>query len=324
MAGHLPQPPSTDERLNAADQPIPRFALPFPSFAARLSYLARTHAPISLKIAAAELLGRLDRWRAPNELAEARIVTEAIVAGTPLASQVEAVARRRLVEERVREAAFWRSRWDRDKVRNLAALQAALGETRGLILSFSHMGSFHGTFAPVWTDAHRLTYVVTDTWFLEPPDDSGWGLRVEHWRRGLAGIGGRIVTRPGTFDTLHALLERGDVVMLAFDMPGSMKMQFLGKEIQLASGAATIALQTGVPILPVRRARRGLRLEVEYGFPIDPRQHQDAQSLQAALAAQHERWILERPAALEDPRRPGAWEDGAQKTGWSRPERGES
>jgi len=305
--------------VRAAEQPIPRFELTFPSLAARLRYLALIYTPTWLKIAAAELLGRLERWRAPEELAEARAVARAIVAGTPLASQVEAVARRRLVDEHVREAGFWRARWDRGRVRNMASLRAVLAEGRGLILSFSHSGPFHGSFAPLWTDTHRLTYIVTDPWLLAPPDGSDWGFRVEHWRRALARIGGRLVTTPGTFETLRALLDRGEVVMVAFDMPGSMTMRFLGKEVMLASGTATIAVQTGAVVLPVRRVRRGLRLEVEFGQPVDPREYQDAGAFQTALAAQHEQWILERPGALEDPTRPGAWEEGARPTGWSRP-----
>jgi hypothetical protein len=308
-------------RLLRAEQPLPRFELTFQSRAARLFYALRCRLPFPMKVLAAELLGRLDRWLQPGELAEARTATEAIVAGTRLAGQVETIARRRLVEERLREAAFWRARFDRDQVVGTANMQGALAQGRGVILSFCHVGSFHGSIAPLSRDAGRTTYIATNSWFLEPPDGSEWSLRIEHWRRRLAAIDGRIVQMPGTFETLGALLDRGEVVMLAFDMPGNSETRFLGKPVMLTSGTAKLALRTDALVLPLRPARRGLRLAIEFGRPIDPREHVDARSLQSAIAGIHEEWILERPAALEDPSRPGAWEREALPSGWGSPRR---
>jgi hypothetical protein len=45
------------------------------------------------------------------------------------------------------------------------------------------------------------------------------------------------------------------------------------------------------------------------------------EELHEEIAAIHERWILEAPEALEDPRRAGAWEEGATATEWVRPGR---
>jgi len=308
-------------KVVAAERPIPRFELIFPSRAAHLRYLARCQIPVSLKIAWAELLGRLDRWRSPDTLAGARQVNEPIIAGTEWESRAETVARRRLVEDRVREAGFWRARWDRDSVVGLEHMHAALGQGRGVILSFAHTGCMFGTFSPLWTEAGRITYIVSGDWFFERPDGSDWSFRVEHWRRGLAAAEGRIVPTGGSFDTVRALLERGDVVMLAFDMPGSMRMRFLGKDVALASGAAVAARETDSLVLPVRRRRRGLALEVQFAPAFDPRQFAGVEALQQALLAHHERWILERPAALENPSRPGAWHGTARADSWERPPR---
>jgi lauroyl/myristoyl acyltransferase len=308
-------------RLLRAEQPLPRFELTFPSRAARLCYALRCRVPFPIKVLAAELLGRLDRRLKPAELAEARTAAEAIVAGTRLAGQVEAIARRRLVEERLREAAFWRARFDRDRVVGAANMHAALAQGRGVILSFCHVGSFHGSIAPLSRHAGRTTYIATNSWLLEPPDGSEWGLRIEHWRRRLAAMDGRVVQMPGTFQTLGALLDRGDVTMIAFDMPGNSETRFLGKPVMLTSGTAKLALKTDALVLPLRPTHRGLRLGIEFGRPVDPRQHLDARSLQSAIAAIHEEWILERPAALEDPSRPGAWEGEARPSGWGSPRR---
>ena len=52
--------------------------------------------------------------------------------------------------------------------------------------------------------------------------------------------------------------------------------------------------------------------------PLDPRDVASSEELHDALAAVHERWILELPATLEDPNRAGAWERTATATGWLR------
>jgi lauroyl/myristoyl acyltransferase len=308
-------------QLLLAEQPIPRFEHIFPSSRARLSYALKRRVPLAAKIAMAEAMGRLDAVRKPAELEEARTVTRAIVTGTHREGELEAIARRRLVAERLHEASFWRARWDRDPVAGGDYLHAAVAAGRGVIISFCHLGAFRGSIAPVKNREGRTTYVATNSWILEPPDGSEWSVRVEHWRRGLARSDGRVVKMPGTFETLAALLERHEVTMLAFDMPGSIDTRFLGKSVMLASGTAKLALRTDALVLPMRRVRRGVHLVIEYGPPVDPRGYDDAGSLHRDLAALHERWILERPEALEDPRRPGAWENCADPSGWPRPQR---
>src|ERR1044071_4622602 len=91
------------QRVAAADQPIPRFDMSFASWRARLSYAFVSRVPTSLKLLAAELLGRLDVIRKPEEVAEARATTEKIVAGTHREGDLEQIARRRLGELRVRQ-----------------------------------------------------------------------------------------------------------------------------------------------------------------------------------------------------------------------------
>lgn len=50
--------------------------------------------------------------------------------------------------------------------------------------------------------------------------------------------------------------------------------------------------------------------------PLDPRDHSGWQDLHGAIAAVHERWIAAAPAALEDPRRQGAWGATATAESW--------
>ena len=127
-----------------------------------------------------------------------------------------------------------------------------------------------------------------------------------------------MILSTGSFPILSALLKRGEVVFLFFDMPGSHETRFLGKTAMLADGTARLAVQTDAVVLPLRSRSSGHRVSLDAGAPLDPREYADADELHSALAHRHERWILESPAAMADPRTFG-WGAGATPQGWSRP-----
>jgi lauroyl/myristoyl acyltransferase len=114
------------------------------------------------------------------------------------------------------------------------------------------------------------------------------------------------------------VLERGDVVFLFFDMPGSHQTHFLGKPAMLADGTARLAFGTDAIVLPLRSRSAGHRVSLDVGAPLDPHDFADVSELHAALAGLHERWILESPQAMADPRSFG-WGAGATPREWSRP-----
>src|SRR5215470_11625698 len=155
---------TVEQRVVEADRPIPRFDMSFANRRARLTYAFVTHVPTSLKLLNAELLGRIDARRKPGELEEARATTEKIVAGTHRAADVDAIARQRLIEERVRQAIFWRRHWDRDQVIGEENIRQALAGDRPVLLTFCHLAAFEGTFAPI-AAAGRATYLPLASWF---------------------------------------------------------------------------------------------------------------------------------------------------------------
>jgi lauroyl/myristoyl acyltransferase len=121
----------------------------------------------------------------------------------------------------------------------------------------------------------------------------------------------------GSFRTIQALLERGESVFVAYDMPGPHETHFLGKSVTLAEGTAQLAVRADAIVLPVRTRRAGHRVWVDAAKPLDPR-GLTVDQLHHTLAAVHERWILENPAAMEDPREIG-WEHGATPERWVQP-----
>ena len=181
-----------------------------------------------------------------------------------------------------------------------------------MLLSACHLGPYYRLQSPA---AFKNTYLVPGPWFFEPPSHDEWGRRLARWRKGIKV---RLVPARGSFQIVRALLDRGEAVLIFFDMPGGRATNFLGKPVELADGSAELAFRTGALVLPLRARRAGHEVWIDVGDPLDARQSAGVDELHEALAAIHERWILENPAAMDDPRRFG-WEDGAGPRAWSAP-----
>ena len=259
------------------------------------------------------------RWEDPHERQHALDTMTAILGGTARAGEVEQLARRRLIEETVQEALFWQP-WRTasiDEVSRENQLRA-LSANRRLLLSACHLGPYFlnmSTFAALGCS----TIAISAPWFFRDPTPDYWGRRLARWRRGLAARNQRLASTDGGFALARALLEHGEIVLNYFDMPGSKRTDFLGKPVMLTGGSSQLAFQTEALVLPLRARRDGDRVWTDVFDPLDPRDFATAEELHLALAAVHERSILELPETLEDPNRAGAWENTATEREWARP-----
>jgi benzoate-CoA ligase family protein len=240
---------------------------------------------------------------------------ETIVAGTPRADELHALARRHLIEEGVGRALFWQRPWSAkvDAV-SAARIRHALSTDRGVLLSACHVGAYYRLQCAPPFEQH-VTYIVPGPWYFEPPSPDYWGRRLARWHKGVKS---HPVPAKGSFRIIQALLERGEPVFLFFDMPGPRETRFLGKRATLAEGSAQLAVRADALVLPVRARRVGHEVWVDVEASIDPRELGGVDQLHDALAALHERWILEDPATMEDPRNIG-WEHGATAEAWVSP-----
>jgi polyene macrolide polyketide synthase len=253
-------------------------------------------------------------WEQSSEEREHAIAgMEAILAGTPRADELHELARLAFIEHRIDSALFWEQPWSASlDPSSVALVEAALSGSRGVLLSSCHLGPYYRAHYAAEFDAH-VTYIVAGPWFFEQPSSDYWGRRLARWRNGTRS---RAVPARGSFEAVQELLKRGQPVFLFFDMPGPRETQFLGKPAMLADGTAQLAVRADALVLPLRSRRMGCEVWVDACQPLDPRDFGSAEELHDALAAQHERWILENPAALEDPRDTG-WEATSQA--WTRP-----
>ena len=255
----------------------------------------------------------------PEQRSQSRAAIEAIVAGTRRAGEVEALARDYTIENEAHRALFWQP-WKTARLdaQSHERLRETLAQGRGVLLSSCHIGPFFHS-ASLGASVGRTLYTVGGPWCFEQPIPGYWGRRVVRRLQGVSMHGGRLVHSVGSFPVLHTLLREGELVLLQFDVPGSHRTDFLGKPVMLTNGSARLAFGADAPILPLRPRREGHRVWMDVQPPLDPRDFADVPELHRALAEVHERLVIELPHTLEDPHRPGFWEEGATAHAWSRP-----
>jgi lauroyl/myristoyl acyltransferase len=310
--------PAIEAEIERLREPVNPPSFPGGALRMRLetSPLLRRAVPTRLALAVGRIRGRRV-WRRDPYLRERAVAAmEAIVAGTPRAQEARSLGRRHLVEQHAYRELYWQP-WRRVRVEpdSAAHMRHALESGRGVIVSschtgplFLHMSAFEGP--------EHVPVIVTAPWFFVEPRPSYWGRRTARWWQAIARRDERVVPTAGSTPLLAELLRRGELVTVYFDMPGSRSTRFLGKRVMLATGTARLAAETDAVVLPIRSRLRGTRAWADFPEPLDPRRFGRWEELHDALARVHERWLLDDPAAVEDPNRPGAWEGGAGPDAW--------
>lgn len=308
------------DALAAVREPVARGRLPRAEAKVwlRTTLIVRRLLPDSLAVRRAELRGHAMWEQNAEERERAMTAMTAVVAGTARAHEVERLAQAHLVEDKVKETFFWQ-RWRVPSldVQSRERLEQALSSGRGVILSSCHVGPYTLGISSV-AALGSTVYSVTAPWTFEAPQPGYWGRRVARRRAEARSREERLIVSVGSFELLRALLEEREVVSIFFSVPGSRITRFLGKPVMLASGTARLAKLTGALVVPLRVRRVRHRLWLDVGETLDPHDYGDAEEIHVAVAAIHERWILELPATLEDPNREGSWEQSATEHGWTR------
>jgi lauroyl/myristoyl acyltransferase len=249
----------------------------------------------------------------------ARASMHAIVGGTHRAHEADRLARRHVMEKYVQKMLFWQPpRIARVDERSLANLRTAFVSGRGVVISACHLGAFFDvSSSPVALDRH--SFVVGGGWFFDSPTPDYAGRRLTHWWGKTVARNNRLVPAKESFPVLQALLEEGEVAVVFFDIIGTRETMFVGKPTKLTNGTARLAIAAGALVLPARARRVGGRVSVDVEPALDPKDFTEPAQLHAAIADVHSKLILEYPETLEDPRRTGAWEDGATAEAWIAP-----
>ena len=239
-----------------------------------------------------------------------------LLAYTPLRGSEQDVATEAVAEYfRIMEI-FWRP-WlmERGEIAEADNFHSVHAGGRRVVFAFPHFGLTVAA-APTLRRAGIDAHTVLAALYYDSTGDS-YAARVA--RRGRAYIDelgayhhdrvthGGASQAKGTFARMQELLESGQTVGMAWSLPGSMPTPFLGRELHLASGPAKLAVATDAVVVPMVNERRGSIPVVRFGAPIDPRDCDGAQAVQAAIARQMEIWALQHPEAV--------WPLGDQKGG---------
>lgn len=147
---------------------------------------------------------------------------------------------------------MWRGelRWHpeliaRQRVEGYEHLEEAHAGGRGVILSFLHHGFYDGLFPSLSRLGIPVAAIATPHMFK---DEMAPWLRkqLEVVSLGAPALNADLGTR-GIIESL----ERGQALGIATDVPSTTPMEFLGRQVRGASGAARIAHSTGAPVVMV-------------------------------------------------------------------------
>jgi lauroyl/myristoyl acyltransferase len=257
-------------------------------------------APIALAIVSAVgTPGR--RHRKADELRRAERLMKDLLLYTPRAGEARALARRNVAEiSRVREL-FWRP-WllKRSRVIGEEHWEAAYAGERGCVVVVGHLGAVYAV-SRILRQHGFNHYGVATPRYWEAQAPGYLGLMTLYLRSEYAeAVGaGRLVSSTARPELLIELLERGESVLIAFDVPGSAATPFLGRSVALSGGPATLAFRTGAKLLPVLPERHGTRIDLRMFKPLDPADYRDLPSLRAAIARVFEQLVLAKPEIVD-------------------------
>jgi lauroyl/myristoyl acyltransferase len=183
----------------------------------------------------------------------------------------------------VGDVVLWRP-WAlrRADVRELDHLVSARASGRGVVIVTAHTQLVSQVWVALAGGGHQ-PYVATDGFRRKPTGYAGMVKAIR--KRNGQEAGARYLSRGRTYPVFRALLRRGEICVLAFDVRGGRETQFGGARVRLARGSADLAFETGALVVPVVGLRRGTGLACSARQPPDPGRYDDAEQLHQEIAS---------------------------------------
>jgi len=184
-------------------------------------------------------------------------------------------------------------------VRGLGHLERARAAGRGVIVASCHMGLLRNLKFALAAHGYRV-YLSGRT---GPPRAGSGGGRWSAHEVWAEEAGCRWVSMGGSYQVLRALLERGEVCKIEWDIPGRrpVPVEVLGRTLRISGGIARLALDTGAFVVP-GFAWREPDGPVAVLFPaIDPHEVEGESELNAQIASAFEAALAPRLAQANYP-----------------------
>ena len=242
------------------------------------------------------------RWRAPGYRDWCERSMRFLLAQSPRAAEATSLAKRYGYWSLKRSELLWHPhRLAKLPLVDVEHVLRAKDEKRGVVLSFNHHGWFIATYSALRHHNIATHIAAADHYFLDTPKP---GYHGRHDRQHLidCSLGGTVFNAVGSFPHIRELLGEGEIVALAFDVPGPARSDILGRVVYAAPGVARTAKTTGALIVPVTMSDSGGPLGTAHFHPaLDPNDFESVEDLHAAVVAQHEPALLAWPEAVEWP-----------------------
>lgn len=182
------------------------------------------------------------------------------------------------------------------RVEGMEHLLAARAQDRGVLLNFIHHGYYDGGF-PSIARLGAPGHIVVYPYMLEP--DAPLWLQ-QHVRIGSANGGTATSAAIGT-EGLVALLQEGNVVAIASDVPGRTPIKLFGREVLGSFGAARLPMATGSPVVVMTSEEDEQGPFIRLHEALQPGDYETPQALLEAMFAIHEEVVLRWPEAYDLP-----------------------
>jgi lauroyl/myristoyl acyltransferase len=177
------------------------------------------------------------------------------------------------------------------QVEGIEHVRAAQALGRGVVVSFVHHGYYAGMFGAIKrAGLDHVTVVRAGAlgWNAGPGQRQNFLV----FKRG----GPLIDVREGTAGFIKRL-ARGEVMMIATDIPGTSIVSFAGRQVKCSSGLVWAARAANTPIVVLDSFQTENGHVVRFSKPLLPEDFDDAQSLLQEVVSQHEQAILAWPEA---------------------------
>lgn len=261
------------------------------------------HRLLPAKVALA-LVSRLGSPEARNgrrvEREQAEHLMQDLLHFTPRRHEAKRLAKRNVAEvARLREL-FWRP-WliKHSRIVGREHWDAAHADERGCLIVVGHFGGLFGLHAALKHHGFHL-YSVASSHYWEPMPagfEGLWTLRLRDYAEAVGP--GTAIPNDEPAERFLEVLERGDTLLIAFDLPGSAATPFLGRSVALTGVPATLAFRTGARVLPILPLRDGSHVVVNMYEPLDATHYRDATALRAAIARVFEQLLVEHPENVD-------------------------
>ncbi|MGA9859042.1 MAG: hypothetical protein WBQ18_14350, partial [Solirubrobacteraceae bacterium] len=280
------------ETFKPQDLDVPPLPPASPTIRALTSTRLRRAIPLRLALGLSRAVNTL-RWRNPGYREWCERSMHYLLDESPRAAEADRLAREFGYWSVTRSELLWHPHHLTSiPLDGVETLRAAQAEGRGVILSFNHHGWFIATFSALRAQGVALHVAVADHYFLDTPGPDYHG---RHDRQHLINTarGGEVFNAVGSFPHIRDLLGRGEILALAFDLPGPTRTDILGRTVYTAHGVARTANSTDALIVPVTMWETGGPVgTARFQSPLDPRDHDSVESLHAAVVARHEPALL--------------------------------